>query len=582
MKNRILYSGIAVLAFVLALSSCSKEDNFISQNSGEEVNVTMTTSLPQALQTYAVSSDKSGLANLEGQNLMVRYIMEVYEKGEPELVKRVICYKELNVDGDYKTASFNTRLIAAEYRFVFWADIVRKVTQLTVDKDLPGIDKTNGFYGNRYFISNLSEDRDELAYATGTDTYAEGSLLKVSTGQFGCEALQAINGEMNDAYTTKVNIDLRSASTVQNITLKRPFAKLRVIATDADLLQSQNLDVKNVVVSPSYSETIPESLNALTGETSGSFNLLFTCEKNAEYENENENEKTVGVYYCLIPSIVGDMTLRWGVTGSTQYAGVEVNVPNVPLVANKLTTIKGKLFGKTPQINVIIDDEFEGDETVVEANKEAANLEDLKASLTGKSESITYTGKVTKSNGFSIDFSAISVPAADAVANAAATTPLYAEGNTAELALKFTSIETGAVLTFEGGKNAPKILRITTGDTETSIRINLPATEVNYDGSNFKYIVTNAPRNNPYRLDLIYEALFHTGGGFYSGSGEDYEAHECDINSDFTLPENATCNAGEYHTSQPCTFIDTVKSWLSQEGNANKTVWNFVGEYTGN
>ena len=94
----------------------------------------MTTSLPQALQSYAASSEESGLANLEGQDLQVRYIMEVYNKTtSTEPVVRKICYKPLVSGGDYKTASFQTRLVAAQYNFVFWADIVKKVETKDLD-----------------------------------------------------------------------------------------------------------------------------------------------------------------------------------------------------------------------------------------------------------------------------------------------------------------------------------------------------------------------------------------------------------------------------------------------------------------
>lgn len=570
--------GLAAMLSVCAgLTACS-EEVAPPQSPVREglVDVVMSTSLPQVLETYAVDSKESGLTNLEGEGLMVRYIMEVYPKSSTEMVTRMITYKSLAEGETYRTASFNTRLVAAEYNFVFWADIVQKVTRMDYDAEMPEIDKTNGFYGNRYFCTNIAEDSDVLVYATATDTYANGSLLNVSTDVLGDGSLQSKNGEMNDAYTTVSAIDLRTAPANNPITLKRPFAKLRVIALDADVLKEQNLNLSDVVLTPSYGGIIPANYNALTGATSGSYSFNAKYKNNAIYSSEeNENAKTIGVYYCLVPSSANDMTLSMGIKGSTQYTGITKDVPNVPLLANKLTTIKGNMFSKESTFEITIEDEFVlNSETVIETDKEAATVNDLKSSLTGKSETVTYTGKVSKADGFTLNFDEVTGPATYADEEAEVTYR-YADGNAAELTLKFASLEEGAVLTFTGA-HAPKVLRIVT-NFKCSLRIDMKKCDVYYDGAAYKYIITTSGCKL-WRSGVKYDALFQAGnaGGFFSGEGEDLEAHNFAINADFTLPEDAGCLSKIFHESESCNFVETIKTWL--ESNGGKTVWDFVGD----
>ena len=488
-------------AAMMVLPSCSNEDSPLSPTREGEVDVVMTTSLPQALQSYAASSEESGLANLEGQDLQVRYIMEVYNKTtSTEPVVRKICYKPLVSGGDYKTASFQTRLVAAQYNFVFWADIVAHLT-----------------------------------------------------------------GEMYDGYTANEVIDLRSEPTGKSITLKRPFAKLRVITTDADVLKEQGIDPSTINMSLLYGTTIPSTYNALTKASSGIANLNALYKNNAIYDDETDPKvKTVGVMYCLIPASVDNMELSLGVKGSSIYDAISINVENVPLVANKLTTIKGNLFARNPKITINIDDEFEDDETIIDLTEhEVSSVDDLKNALTGKDQRVTFTSKVTKADGFELDFT-----------NVARTTPLYAEGNSATLILNFNSIEEGAVITVKGGANSPKVLQLNT-KSKCSVRMDFPATTtVALNGESFKYLVYNCPTKRIVKPSV--DALFYVNNDiaaiFFPANVETY--HEIALTSAFTLDTEECANAFS-HTNGTCNFINTIQTWLSS--NSGKTVWDFVG-----
>lgn len=570
MKKKLFFfaSLLTAAAATLGLTSCSNEMTPDQPIREGMVDVVMTTSLPQALQSYAASSEESGLANLEGQDLQVRYIMEVYNKTtSTEPVVRKICYKPLVSGGDYKTASFQTRLVAAQYNFVFWADIVKKVE--TKDLDYGSISYeglSTPFYANRYFISNIDESSDILVHATASDRYAPGSLQEISAANLGDNGLAHLTGEMYDGYTANEVIDLRSEPTGKSITLKRPFAKLRVITTDADVLKEQGIDPSTINMSLLYGTTIPSTYNALTKASSGIANLNALYKNNAIYDDETDPKvKTVGVMYCLIPASVDNMELSLGVKGSSIYDAISINVENVPLVANKLTTIKGNLFARNPKITINIDDEFEDDETIIDLTEhEVSSVDDLKNALTGKDQRVTFTSKVTKADGFELDFT-----------NVARTTPVYAEGNNATLILNFNSIEEGAVITVKGGANSPKVLQLNT-NTKCSVRMDFPATTtVALNGNSFKYLLYNCPTKRIVKPSV--DALFYVNNDiaaiFFPANVETY--HEIALTTEYGLDTNECANAFS-HTNGTCDFVGTINSWLST--NSSKTVWDFVGD----
>ena len=565
--KHLAYSVGCMAIAAMGLTSCSQEDMPDTPVREGMVDVVMSTSLPQALQSYAASSEESGLANLEGQDLQVRYIMEVYNKTtSTEPVVRKICYKPLVSGGDYKTASFQTRLVAAQYNFVFWADIVKKVE--TKDLDYGSISYeglSTPFYANRYFISNIDENSDILVHATSSDTYAAGSLQEISAANLGDNGLAHLTGEMYDGYTANEVIDLRSEPTGKSITLKRPFAKLRVITTDADVLKEQGIDPSTINMALLYGTTIPSTYNALTKASSGIANLNALYKNNAIYDDETDPKvKTVGVMYCLIPASIDNMELSLGVKGSSIYDAISINVENVPLVANKLTTIKGNLFARNPKITINIDDEFEDDETIIDLTEhEVSSVDDLKNALTGKDQRVTFTSKVTKADGFELDFT-----------NVARTTPLYAEGNSATLILNFNSIEEGAVITVKGGANSPKVLQLNT-KSKCSIRMDFPATTtVALNGESFKYLVYNCPTKRIVKPSV--DALFYVNNDiaaiFFPANVETY--HEIALTTEYGLDTNECANAFS-HTNGACDFVGTINSWLSI--NSGKTVWDFVG-----
>lgn len=563
MKKKLFFfaSLLTAAAATLGLTSCSNEMTPDQPIREGMVDVVMTTSMPQELQSYGVSSAEGGLKNLEDKGYSVRYIMEIYPKGSTTKVQRMIKYVPMSAGGSYKTTSFETRLLASEYNFVFFADIVRQVNAYPYNDANPYPGLTTPYYANRYFFSNTDESSDVLIRPTDVNTAVAGDLQTICASKAATDTFQNPYLEMYDAYSCTKAVDLRTEPTTQSFTLKRPFAKLRLITTDADqLLATPDWSKSRVDITVS---DIPTGFNALSGASiagteRGYWNGGTQALNSDVYSNEPDNgsEKTLSVFYLPVPAKSQNLTFSITVkdaSGKVLTQSVKLEVENVPLVGNKLTTIKGNLLSKNATFNVTIDDEFEDDETIIEYGKEASTVDALKASMTGKNETITYTGKVTKANGFELDFTD--------VANT-----VYPEGNNASLTLAFASIEDGAVLTFKG-TNAPKTLCIKT-NTKCSLRINLPKTDINYDGSAYKYIVTNAGCKT-YKTGVIYEAMFQTpkAGGFYSS---DDAFHLFDINEDFSLPEDLVCKAAFLHEGTCATLLESLKK--------SNSAWDFVGD----
>lgn len=572
MKKKLFFfaSLLTAAAATLGLTSCSNEMTPDQPIREGMVDVVMTTSMPQELQSYGVSSAEGGLKNLEDKGYSVRYIMEIYPKGSTTKVQRMIKYVPMSEGGSYRTTSFETRLLASEYNFVFFADIVRQVNAYPYNDPNPYPGLTTPYYANRYFFSNTDESSDVLIRPTDVNTAVAGDLQTICASKAATDTFQNPYLEMYDAYSCTEAVDLRTEPTTRSFTLKRPFAKLRLITTDADkLLATPDWSKSRVDITVS---DIPTGFNALSGASiagteRGYWNGGIQALNSDLYSNENDNasEKTISVFYLPVPANGQNLTFKMGIkdaSGNYLAQGVSLEVENVPLVGNKLTTIKGNLLSKNATFNVTIDDEFEDDETIIEYGKEASTVDALKAAMTGKNETITYTGKVTKANGFELDFT-----------NVARTTPVYAEGNNATLTLAFASIEDGAVLTFKG-TNAPQVLRLKTAN-KCSLRINLASSDIYYDGENYNYIVTNAgfSGKNP---NLQYKALFAAGDADRFFPKDYTNAHNFQINDDFTLPEDLKCMFASRHEGKTCGFIETLQTWMNS--NSEKTVWDFVGD----
>lgn len=364
-KNNLFVAWLltAVVA-MLEFSSCSSEPAPEKPVREGMVDVVMTTSLPEILQTYASNSGKGGLENLEDQGLYIRFIMEVYtESGE--LLKRKMQYNSLSSTNLYRDAEFSARLFAGKYTFVFWADIVRTVENLPDGMKLEGLSQP--FYANAYFFSTQDDNSDALWRPTGPTSAVKGDLQAICASKID-ESMAPVGPEMYDCYACVKEVDLTTEPTSQSFTLKRPFAKLRIITTGGGLTERTPDYGKTVTILKS-GLSIPTMFNAKEhtyskgDDTYGGY-WATVKQQTGVYSQETEKDHTLGVFYLPVTGTPGAYNLEFYFdvfeeNGNEISKNVHVSVSNVPLQENYLTTIKGNLLANTHKIVIDIDDEFE-------------------------------------------------------------------------------------------------------------------------------------------------------------------------------------------------------------------------------
>lgn len=380
MRLKHFLHGMAISAIsVYGLASCSDDVAPNQPVRSGEVSVTVSTTLPMGLKTYAMSSAEGGLKNLEKStnDHSVRYILEVYAKGGTTPLQRFIEYKELKPAISYTDASFDIRLTAAEYDFVFYADIVRPAST-----EIEGL--TGQCYYNSYFYSSDEKIEDSESYSllrpTNDGTTVEGNLQMICATASDDADMLPDSSEMYDVFTFHQEIDLRTAPTTQSITLKRPFAKLRVVTTDGSYfadLGLENIDPNATQIKLDIPS--PTAYNALSGESlAGDVDGYWKEAKSAaaeEYEDETEGDMTLYVFYLPVDNNQTSQNLTLSITakdkeGNALVSDVPVTVENVPLAANKLTTIKGHLITKNSVMTITLDDTLDDPEQIVTYPKE--------------------------------------------------------------------------------------------------------------------------------------------------------------------------------------------------------------------
>lgn len=371
-KNNLFFAWLltAVIA-TLGFSSCSNELAPDELKQEEMVDVVVSTSLPETLQTYGSNSGSAGLTNLEGLEdpLYVRYIMEVYTESNT-LVKRKFINKKMTSGGTYRDAEFSLRLFAATYKIVLWADIAKKESSSLPDY-LNGSGLSTDRLVSPYFISNSNVSSSVLVRPVSDTKWEAGNLKTIKASVIQVDEGDAPNiQELYDAYSCTQTIELTNENTTySDFTLTRPFAKVRVITTDkGETVRTCNhsLTVTRIGLNSGINTTFNASTGQYTGATSGDGYWESQPHSIGSYNNESGNEMTLCVFYLPVSqtadaSIAHNLDFYFDIydmDGKELGKDIHLNVSNVPLVGNHLTTIKGKVLTGANTIEVNIADEF--------------------------------------------------------------------------------------------------------------------------------------------------------------------------------------------------------------------------------
>lgn len=261
------------------------------------------------------SDDEWGLYDL-------RYMLEVYDVQTNTLVKA----RDVQTYDSYEPTTFELRLIPDRtYKFVVWADIVPADTEEDWNYDTTDLSNIT----RKANVENVAMDECLDAYFVQEDILIENGLP-------------------------------------HNLTLTRPFGKLRVITTDIDKLNLGSVP-ERVVVS-FYNHPIFASLNALTGQVSsdrGKVTYEYAVAKDAPYANGYDalpQNMTLYADYLLADTDLQEVNFTMEVyeAGDRLIRMRDFNT-QIPLGRNKLTTIIGNLLTMQADFQITIDDTFENE-----------------------------------------------------------------------------------------------------------------------------------------------------------------------------------------------------------------------------
>lgn len=328
------------LAFIAALlTSCMTDGDKVNYEGKDAVDFTIGINIPELATRSGETGMNSGLGaidNFDNDDLGdewakydVRYILEVYDVTPGyENYATPVKPREVQTFGKYQETTFNIRLVPnRDYRVVVWADFVNEGSKADLNyntRDLNAITR--------------------LTNATAMD-------------------------ECQDAYFITEVFHLGDTGLSENLVLKRPFGKIRVITTDH---KDINLGSKPAKVQVEfYNHKLYTTLDAVTGKASGEASNTYTYDVTKEtspytkgWDSDVQN-MTLFADYIL----AGDETLGaeevnfkltvWGEDGR-ELKTLDFST-QIPLERNKLTTIVGNLLTLDNEFTISIDDNFDGE-----------------------------------------------------------------------------------------------------------------------------------------------------------------------------------------------------------------------------
>ena len=345
----------AIAALVLGLASCQK-DFAPEVNSGGEVKVTLSVSAPELIgatragvngevdENKALDSRFGAIDYLDGNvagdarwdwnDVDIRYTMEVYD--QEDLTTPIKDRQEIIKD-QYQQVEFEVRLIPnRNYQFVVFADFVDQ------------------------------ETKQPLRHEIGT-TLNDIALVN-----------EAILDEVADCYFK--SWEFEPTNNTQNrteATLTRPYAKVRVIATD---LAELNLNVHPESVAIEYNTVIPTTFNAVKGSISGdnttkTFTYNYIAEVrdnmvnhvyNADYDKKVDAKGRASHMTLFTDYILAEDeqdAINFKMTVSDKKGAIKVVDFNteIPVQRNYLTTIIGDVLTTNVNVDVNISDDFAGE-----------------------------------------------------------------------------------------------------------------------------------------------------------------------------------------------------------------------------
>ena len=318
-------------ALLIGLVACQNDPAGLDILLGEGIESVITVSLPDA--TRGDSAD-GGLGNITlGEQYNLRYILEIYAVDEAKNAITTSCQRHIKV-AETTSVAFPVRLAPGyDYQFAVWADFV--------DKDSDGSD--------RYYKTT-----------DGDKSFGLYALSIIENEETKWNAMD----ETRDAFTASELIrNFSSASTI-TLNLERPFAKLRVVATDIEAIKAVGLKPKAATVQYDTQTPLYRKYNVVTKAVSdaqpkGDNSIIYNLEE--PYYTDAQGEFTAFADYFFAPSkenTVVKFTLKiYGDEAKTKLIKGDSFNTDIAVAANQLTTLKGNLLTVGGEVKVEVTEE---------------------------------------------------------------------------------------------------------------------------------------------------------------------------------------------------------------------------------
>ena len=420
----------ALVALVLGMASCAKDFAPETQVGGE-VDFRLSVAAPELVVTRAgenglddgikgYDSAYGAIDYFQGDwsKMDLRYSLEVYDKTNKASYANVTPIKDrmVKILDEYEPVEFDLRLVPGrDYHFVVFADFVPQGTYLE-NAENSSI-SFNNWLGYGHYIGATLADIQNNQWDDRVNGYRD-----------------QINKEECDAYYATIDVEKLSNTSASSVVLRRPYAKLRVIATD---LAELNLNVDPGKIEVVYETGHNYRFNAVTGLFSGSATNKV---KTYEYKyDESVGKKSLANHYYTAGYDAKTTTNANGevrhthmtlftdyiLTGSEQTSiHFTINVfdkkgdlikstpfnTDIPVQRNFLTTVIGNVLTTATEVEVSIDDNFASDingnsqERILLENLINGGVYDLTSDLTITAPTHLTGDAVIRLNGYTLTY----------------------------------------------------------------------------------------------------------------------------------------------------------------------------------
>lgn len=336
---------LSILAIALCFAAC-QNDGIKEVSNGDFVDVVLKVDAPELSVTRADGDALAGKNSAYGAiDFMndedwakndLRYILEVYDENDAGDGEAIYCERLVKCQDKYSPIQFELRLVPnRNYKFVVFAD----------------------------FVAEGSAEADTI-----DDLYYDTTDLRNITAKTDAEGWNAMN-ELRDAYFVSKNL-LVENSVTQDITLTRPFAKLRVITTDLNYITGYSKP--GYVEVEYYNEDVFNSFNAVNGNlntttlSGDALKYKYVVKKDAPYtagHDAEANSQTLFADYVFakedsqIP-VNFKMTVYEDATKAKKIHEQDFST-QIPVQRNHLTTLIGNMLTTEANVAIYINDNFD-------------------------------------------------------------------------------------------------------------------------------------------------------------------------------------------------------------------------------